>query len=267
MTALPRSLLLPRIGGRRAARLVERNLMAYRRTWAILFSGFFEPVFYLLGVGFGVGALVGSVPGPDGQPIGYAAFVAPALMATSAMNGALFEATFNFFFKLKWQKTYDSILATPLSLGDVALGELAWSIIRAALYGTGFLVVVAAMGLARSPLAILALPASLLLAFAVGAVGMAASTFMRYWTDLDLIGVVILPVFLFSGTFYPVDVYPEPLRVLVWLSPLFHGTQLIRGLMLGILEPVLLLHVAVLVALGIAGLAVCARRLQVLLLK
>ena len=267
MTTFVRSLPRPFFGGRRAGRLVERNLFVYRRTWTIIVSGFFEPIFYLFGMGYGVGALVGEVPGPDGQPISYATYVAPALLVVSAMNGALFEATFNFFFKLRWQKTYDSILATPLSLHDIALGELIWSATRAALYGVGFLVVVAALGMIASPLAILALPAALLLAFAVGAVAMAGSTYLRYWTDLDIISIIVLPIFLFSGTFYPISVYPPALQVLVWVSPLFHGTEIIRALMLGAVEPIVLVHVAILVAYAFVGFTICARRLNVLLLK
>jgi len=267
MTTFVRSLPRPFFGGRRAGRVVERNLFVYRRTWTIIVSGFFEPIFYLFGMGYGVGALVGEVPGPDGQPISYATYVAPALLAVSAMNGALFEATFNFFFKLRWQKTYDSILATPLSLHDIALGELIWSATRAALYGVGFLVVVAALGMIASPLAILALPAALLLAFAVGAVAMAGSTYLRYWTDLDIISIIVLPIFLFSGTFYPISVYPPALQVLVWVSPLFHGTEIIRALMLGAVEPIIVVHIAILVVYALVGFTICARRLNGLLLK
>ena len=114
MTALPvTSTLL--IGSRRSFRLVERNLYVYRHGLLVLLSGFFEPLFYLLGIGFGIGALIGTVPGPDGQPIPYQLFVAPALLATASMNGAINESTFNFFFKLNYDKTFDAILATPLS--------------------------------------------------------------------------------------------------------------------------------------------------------
>ncbi|HEX4898706.1 MAG TPA: ABC transporter permease, partial [Candidatus Limnocylindrales bacterium] len=163
----------------RARHLIERNLFVYRRTWTIIVSGFFEPLFYLLGIGYGLGRLIGDVTGPGGQPIPYAMFVAPALLATGAMNGAVAEATFNFFFKLNYNRTFQSILATPLTVGDVAIGEIAWALIRGGLYAIGFLGVLWAMGLLASPLAILALPAALLLGFAAGAVGMAATSFMR----------------------------------------------------------------------------------------
>ena len=126
MTALR---ILPGLafGSRRSARLIERNLYVYRHGWMMIVSGFFEPLFYLLGIGFGLGALIGTIPGPGGVPISYQAFVAPALLATSAMNGAITESTFNFFFKLNYNKTFTSILATPLSAGDIALGELGWA--------------------------------------------------------------------------------------------------------------------------------------------
>ena len=117
-------------GSRRAALLVERNIYVYRRTLLVIFSGFFEPLFYLLSIGLGIGGLIGTIPGPDGRPIPYELFVAPALLATSAMNGAIYDSTFNVFFKLNYEKTYDAVLATPLGVGDVALGEIAWALIR-----------------------------------------------------------------------------------------------------------------------------------------
>ena len=115
---------------RRAARLIERNVMVYRRIWMILVSGFFEPLFYLLSIGVGIGKLVGDVTLPDGQAIEYTAFVAPALLASSAMNGAVYESTMNVFDKLKWRKIYDAILATPVGAGDIALGEIGWALLR-----------------------------------------------------------------------------------------------------------------------------------------
>ncbi len=254
-------------GSRRAARLIERNLYVYRHGWLILLSGFFEPLFYLLGIGFGLGALIGTVPGPGGEPISYQLFVAPALLASSAMNGAIMESTFNFFFKLNYNRTFASILATPLSPGDIALGELGWALIRGGLYALGFMGVMLALGLVVSPWVILAVPAALLLGFAFGAVGMAATSFMKTWQDFDLIQLVVLPMFLFSGTFYPVDAYPEALRIVVQLTPLYQGVELIRSLTVGAISPVLLVHVVYLAVLGIVGLVITSRRLDKLLLK
>jgi lipooligosaccharide transport system permease protein len=257
---------IPLFGARRASRVVERNVMVYRRIWLVLFSGFFEPLFYLLGVGFGIGALVGTVVGPGGQEIPYQLFVAPALLASAAMNGAINEGTFHFFFKLHYDKTFVAILATPLSSGDIAVGELIWALIRGGLYAIGFLLVMVVLGLVVSPWVILALPAAILVGFAFGAVGMAATSFMKTWQDFDLIQLVVLPLFLFSATFYPIETYPEAIRIIVQLTPLYQGVDLIRSLTVGAISPVLLVHVVYLLVIGFAGLFVVSRRLDKLLL-
>ncbi|MEX2458917.1 MAG: ABC transporter permease [Actinomycetota bacterium] len=247
-------------GGRRAGRILERNLLVYRRTWMIVFSGFAEPVFYLFAVGVGIGQLVGDVVGPDGTAVSYPEFVAPALLAASAMNGAVFESTFNIFFKLRFARTYDAVLATPMQPNDIAIGEVSWSLLRGGLYAVGFLVVAAALGLIRSPLALLALPAALLIGFAFAAVGMAASTFMRSWQDFDLVTLVTLPLFLFSATFYPIDVYPAAIQPLIRLSPLYHSVEIVRAMMLGVVDVSLVGHLAFLLAMGAVGVVVSARR-------
>jgi lipooligosaccharide transport system permease protein len=267
MTLLTRIAPPVLFGGRRAGLLIERNVMVYRRGWLVIISGFFEPLFYLLSIGLGIGALVGAVPLGDGRLVPYTAFVAPALLASSAMNGAIYDSTFNVFFKLKYAKTYDAILATPVGVADIAAGEIGWALIRGALYAVTFLIVMLGMGLVLSPWAILAFPAALLIGFAFGAVGMAATSFMRTWQDFDLVQLVILPLFLFSATFYPLTTYPEPIRFLIELTPLYHGVDLVRGLTTGVLEPGMLVHVAYLVAMGLIGLVITSRRLERLLLK
>ena len=266
MTALPLTSALL-IGSRRSLRLVERNIFVYSHTWLVLLSGFFEPLFYLLSIGFGLGALIGTIPGPGGQPIPYQLFVAPALLASAAMNGAINESTFNFFFKLNYNKTFTAILATPLSAGDIAVGELIWALIRGGLYAIGFMVVLIVLGLVVSPWVVLAVPAALLVGFAFGAVGMAATSFMKTWQDFDLIQLVVLPLFLFSATFYPIETYPEPIRIIVQLTPLYQGVDLIRALTIGAISPILLVHVLYLVVVGFAGLYVVSRRLDKLLLQ
>ena len=266
MTALPLTSALL-IGSRRSLRLVERNIFVYSHTWIVLLSGFFEPLFYLLSIGFGLGALIGTIPGPGGQPIPYQLFVAPALLASAAMNGAINESTFNFFFKLNYNKTFTAILATPLSAGDIAVGELIWALIRGGLYAIGFMAVLVVLGLVVSPWVVLAVPAALLVGFAFGAVGMAATSFMKTWQDFDLVQLVVLPLFLFSGTFYPIETYPEPIRLIVQLSPLYQGVDLIRALTIGAISPILLVHVVYLLVIGFAGLVVVSRRLDKLLLQ
>ncbi len=266
MTLLARVAPPVLFGGRRAGLLIERNLLVYRRGWLVIVSGFFEPVFYLLSIGLGIGALVGSVV-VGGAEIPYTAFVAPALLASSAMNGAIYDSTFNVFFTLNYAKTYDAILATPVGVGDVALGEIGWALIRGGIYAAAFLLVMLALGMVLSPWAVLAFPAALLVGFAFGAVGMAATSFMRSWQDFDLVQLVILPLFLFSATFYPITTYPEPIQVLVQLTPLYHGVDLIRGLTTGEVHAGLLVHVGYLLVMGVLGLAVTSRRLGRLLLK
>ena len=251
----------------RAHAVAARSAAASRRTWVAFVSGFFEPVFYLVAMGQGLGSLVGALPGPDGRPISYAAYIAPGLLAASAMNGAIFDATFGFFFKLKYNKLYDAILATPLGPVDIALGEMTWALVRGGLYSFGFLAVMGAFGLLVSPWALLALPAALVVALAFAAVGMAATTYMRSWQDFDLVTLAIMPMFLFATTFYPLSVYPRWLQIAVELMPLFHAVELMRGLTTGVVDAGLFGHLAYFLVMIVGGAVVAARRLDRLLLK
>jgi lipooligosaccharide transport system permease protein len=249
---------------RRFVRVLERNFTAARRMWTIIASGFFEPVFYLLSVGVGIGALVGKLS-VDGRSVSYPDFVAPALLAASAMNGAVYESTMNIFYKLREANVYDAMLATPLEPGDVAIGEIAWCLMRGAIYAGGFLVVMLAMGLLHSWWALLLLPCSVLIGFAFGAAGMAFTCYIRTWQDLDMVQLIVLPLFLFSATFYPLSTYSPGLQVLVRVTPLYRGVDLLRGLSFGTVGMGTLVDVVYLVAMGAAGLAVTSRRLHRLL--
>ncbi|HET6746167.1 MAG TPA: ABC transporter permease, partial [Candidatus Limnocylindria bacterium] len=221
----------------RARRLIQRNLLVYRHGWIIIVSGFFEPLFYLLGIGFGLGSLVQGIELADGRTIPFQAFVAPGLLAMSTMNGAIAESIFNVFFKLNFSRTYEGILATPLGIREIAIGELIWSLMRGGMYVIAFLGVMLALGLILSPWALLVLPAAILLGAAFSAAGLATTAYLRTVQDFDLpMGLVVMPMFLFSGTFFPVDVYPEPVRWIMEVTPLFHGTTLLRGLTTGLLE-------------------------------
>ncbi|MEO8252454.1 MAG: ABC transporter permease [Chloroflexota bacterium] len=252
----------------RSRRLVQRNLLVYRHTWMVIFSGFFEPLFYLLGIGYGLGTLIGAVPLPDGRLITYAAFVAPALLAQSCMNGAISESIFNVFFKLNYEKTYDAILSTPLGITDIAIGELLWSLIRSVLYASAFMVVMLLMGLVLSPWAILALPASVLISAAFSAAGLAVTSYLRTVQDFDLpFGLVIMPMFLLSGTFFPISLYPQPIQLVMELTPLFHGVSLLRGLTTGSLGLHELWDVGYLLAFGILSMRLALRRLTERIIK
>jgi lipooligosaccharide transport system permease protein len=251
----------------RAQRIWERNLLVYRRLWKIIFTGFFEPVFYLFSIGIGIGALVPEVAGPGGVPIDYTAFVAPALMATSAMNGSVMETTFNIFFKLKFGNVYEGILTTPMSPRDIAIGEIGWALFRGALYSIVFLVVMVLMGLTTNWWALLTIPGAVLIGFAFGSVGLAACTYMRSWQDFDLVSLVTMPLFLFSGTFFPISQLPDVLQWITRISPLYHGTEMLRAFALGIFDWSLAGHITFLVVMGLIGARIASRRLDGLLRK
>jgi lipooligosaccharide transport system permease protein len=265
-TLAQRTIPVSAYAGLRAHRVLERNVLVYRRIWKVFVSGFAEPVFYLLAIGVGVGALVGEITLPDGRLVSYTAFVAPALLGASAMNGAIYESTFNIFFKLKYGKIYDAMLATPLRPVDIAVGEISWSLIRGGAYAVGFIIVMLGFGLVESWWAVLAVPAALLIGLAFGSVGMAATSFMRSWQDFDMVQLVSLPLFLFSATFYPLDVYPPVLQHFTRVSPLYHGVELIRGLTIGVLDWTMLGHAAFLLAMAAIGMTIASRRLEKLLL-
>lgn len=252
---------------RGASSVFERDVMSQRRQWPVVLSGFFEPLFYLLSLGVGVGALVHGMKLPDGRVVGYATFVAPAMLAASAMNGAISESTFNVFGKLRWAKLYDAVMATPVAPLDVALGEVGWALARGLLYSAAFLVLMALMGLTLSWWAVLALPAALLVGLAFAAIGMTFTTYIRVWQDFDWSLAAIFVMFLFSGTFAPIAAYPLAIQLVVLAMPLSHGVELIRGLTTGSASWTLLGHTAYLLAVAGVGLAVAGRRMTKLLYR
>jgi lipooligosaccharide transport system permease protein len=259
--------LPPALYAGRARMLVVRSALASRGIWLAVVSGFFEPLFFLMAMGQGLGSLIGTLPGPAAQQLSYAAFIAPGLLAASAMNGAVYDATFSFFVKLKYAKLYDAMLATPLGPVDIALGEISWALIRGGMYAAGFLAVMFAAGLIFSLWALLALPAALFVAIAFAAVGIAATSFMRSWQDFDLVQLAVLPMFLFSATFFPLSVYPPALQWLVQAFPLYHAVALMRGLTTGVVGFSTLGHVAYFVVMTAVGIVVASRRLETLLLR
>jgi lipooligosaccharide transport system permease protein len=254
------SATLALLGSRRPLRVVERNGLTALRWWPAFVSGFVEPVFYLFSIGIGVGALVGRMPGPHG-PVDYDQFVAPAMLATAAMNGCVFDTTYNFFGKYKYAKTYDGMLATPLGVGDVVRGELTWAVLRSVLHSAVFLATMWAMGLTPSAWTVLALPVAGIIGYGFAGAGLGLTTFMRSWFDFDYVQLAIVPLFLFSATFFPLDEYPAAVAWVVRLSPLYQGVVIERALVLGDPSPVLLLHAAYLLVMGTIGVRVAGRRL------
>ena len=247
-------------------RLVARNYLAHRRSKVFFLTGFLEPVLYLFSIGIGVGQLIESFEF-NGQTVPYAAFVAPGMLAASAMNGAVLDSTFSIFFKLKFEKLYDAVLATPMRTFDVARGEITWALLRGGVYSVGFLVVMLLMGLVESWWALLAVPATLLIGFGFSAVCMALTTFMRSWQDFDLVTLAVMPLFLFSATFFPVTAFDGALRWVVEASPLYRGVVLCRELTTGAISWDSAVSVVYLLVMGLAGLYVVSRRLGTLLLR
>ncbi len=252
--------------GSRGRLLFERNLMVYRRSWMVIFSGVFEPLFYLFSMGIGLGHFVGKVPGSGGRLVDYSSFIAPALLASAAMNGAIYDST-NVFWKLKYARTYDAVLSTPIGPADVAVGETAWALFRGFLYAISFMAVAGSLGLIESPWGLLALPGAVVIGFAFAGLGVAATTFMRSWQDFELVALVQLPMFLFSATFFPITTYPDAIQWVVRFSPLYHAIALLRALNFGTVGWAQLVNVGYLLVLGCCGLFLAQRRIAKLLLK
>lgn len=253
------------LNARRPHRLLERSFTVLARMGLlILVSGFFEPLFYLLSIRLGFAALIGEVE-HAGRLLPYAEFVAPALMAASAMNGAVYESTMNIYFKMTQARLYDSVLATPLTPADVALGEIAYATFRGALYSIAFVVTMAALGMVGSWWMILAVPVCVLISFAFSATGMALTTFMRSMADFEYVPAMLLPLFLFSATFYPLASYGD-WGWAVQFSPLYHGVAVVRDLNAGIVRWMHLVHVGVLVAMAMVAVTIASRRVRALLL-
>ncbi|WP_439591631.1 ABC transporter permease [Microbacterium sp.] len=247
--------------------VVQRGLVAARSSsWVVVVSGFFEPVFYLLSMGIGLGTLVGDVTTSGGLEVSYAAFIAPALLAVSAMNGAIYDSTWNVFFKLNYGKLYEGMLATSLGPLDVALGEILYALLRGLLYATGFMIIMQFLGLNLAWTAILAIPAVLLIAFGFASLGMAVTSYMKTFQQMDWINIVLLPMFLFSATLYPITVYPEWVQGIIQAFPLWHAVELIRGLTTGSLQPVMWVHVLYFVVMIAVGLVFTTKRLRALFL-
>ena len=243
--------------------IMERGFTALRRTnWFSFASGFLEPVFFLLSFGFGVGQLVGGITDGSGNSIPYAAYIAPALLATSAMNGAIYDSTWNVYFKMHFAHLYETILSTSIGVLDVALGEISWALWRGALYASAFLAIMWPAGLITTPWAILAIFGAVFIAFGFASFGMAITSYLKSFQQMQWINFFLMPMFLFSGTFFPLTTYPDWLQLVVKALPLWHGIELERALMLGIFSVDLLGHIAYFVVMIIIGLVFTTKRLN-----
>ncbi|MGC4814395.1 ABC transporter permease [Micromonospora sp. DT228] len=258
------TVVVPAWTRRRALALIERNFMIYRRSITPLLNALVEPILYLLSIGVGVGLLVGTVPGVE---VPYAVYVAPAILATTAMNTAFNQTSFGVFIRMRIDKTYQAILPTPLSVTDIAVGEVTSAMINALLTTIGFLTLMAAGGLVTSAWVLLALPASVLIAYAFAAGGLAVTTYLRDFSDFQYIQLFMLPMYLFATTFYPLSVYPAAVRPLIQALPLYHSIELVREPALGRLGWDLLIPVVYLLAFGSIAMIVATRRMTRMMLR
>ena len=248
--------------------VMERAFLSLKsNNWVVFFSGFFEPVLYLASLGLGLGALVGDVAGPDGTPVPYGMYLAPALLAVSAMNGAIYDSTWNVFFKLRYAKTYQTMLSTRLGPLDVALGEIAMALLRGLIYAVGFLIVMTVAGLVTSWTALLMIPGALLVALGFASLGMAVTSWMKTFQHMDWVQIVLMPMFLFSATFFPLAVYPEPIQWVIRVFPLWHAVEMMRALAVGALSWATAGHVLYFVVMAGVGVWLAARRLGALFLR
>jgi lipooligosaccharide transport system permease protein len=238
--------------------IVERNFLTYKHVWTVVLSSIIEPMLYLLSIGVGVGALVGTVPGVH---VRYTVFVGPALLATAAMNSAMNLTSFGVFSRLKEEHTYDAILPTPVSVTDIAFGEVAWALLNGLVSSSAFLVALAALGFVISPWALLAVPASILIGFAFAAAGLAVTTFLRDFPDFQLIQLVMLPMFLFATTFYPVNTYPRAVRPIIEALPLYQSIELVREPALNQMGWGMVIASVYLFVFGVAALWLATRRM------
>jgi lipooligosaccharide transport system permease protein len=248
--------------------LIERALYAAKSSnMLVILSGFVEPVLYLLAFGFGIGQLIGNVTDGAGNLVTYAAFIAPALLATSAMNGAIYDATWNVFFKMHFARIYQVMLSSSMGPMDVALGEIGWALLRGLSYSIGFMAIVAPLGLITSWWGVLAIPAASLIAFGFASLGMAVTSYMTTFQQMNWVNFFLLPMFLFSGTFFPVSVYPEWIQLIVKALPLWQGVELIRSLTLGNVGIEIFGHVLYFLVMIALGLWFTTVRLKALFMK
>ncbi|MHB8765934.1 MAG: ABC transporter permease [Deferrisomatales bacterium] len=218
----------------RFRRVWQRNLSVYRKTWKVGFlPPLLEPVLYLFALGWGLGSLVQSVP-YGGEGVSYPRFIAPALVAVAAMQNAFFENTYASFVRMYYQKTFDAMLATPLSLEDVITGEIVWGATKSALAASLMLLALVPFGLVRYPEGFLIVPAAFLGGFAFGSVAMWFTGLVPTIEVFNLpVFLFVTPMFLFSGTFFPLEALPPWAAGLARALPLTHLVELVRSLAFG----------------------------------
>jgi lipooligosaccharide transport system permease protein len=248
--------------------VLERSWIQFKSSaWLVVLSGFIEPLLNLVVFGFGVGQFIGDIKLENGIAVSYASYVVPGLLASAAMMGAVMDATWNVFFKIHESRLYHAMLATSLGPMDVALGEISWALLRGALYSTAFMAVVTPLGLIKSWWGILAIPAGALVGFGFAAIGMACTSYMTSFQHMGLINIVLLPITLFSGSFFPLSLLPGWLEVIIRWTPLTQGIDLMRMLTLGTVDNSIFVHLIYFAFFIAGGLYFTTRRLNALFMK
>jgi lipooligosaccharide transport system permease protein len=248
-----------------SARVWQRNWLVYRRLWhRSLAFGFLQPVLFLTAMGLGVGTLLSTQDQSAFGGVPYIDWLGPGLLAAMAMQTATFESTYPIMNKIMWGRNYEAMLSTPLTTRHLVFGELFWVAFRIGSLATVFLVVLAIFGIPRSPLAVLAIPVTMLIGVAFASCLFAFTATQR--NDVGFSAVfrfIINPLFLFSGTFFPLSQLPDQIEWIAWLTPLFHGVELVRGLILGSLDWVTApIHLGYLLAMLAIGAALADRFLR-----
>ncbi|MGH2445436.1 MAG: ABC transporter permease [Candidatus Limnocylindria bacterium] len=240
-----------------SGRVWQRNWLVYRRLWhRSLAFGFLQPVLFLTAMGLGIGALIGTDDLSAFGGVEYIHWLGPGLLAAMAMQTATFESTYPIMNKIMWGRNYEAMLSTPLGIRSIVGGELGWSAFRIGTLATVFLVVLFGFGIVRTPLAVLAIPFAVLVGLAFSSCLIAFTATQKNDVGFSAIfRFVINPLFLFSGTFFPLTQLPEFGQAIAWATPLYHGVELIRGSILDQLDPLTApLHLAYLLAmLGIGA--------------
>ena len=236
-----------------AAHVFSYHLVGYRRTWwSSVFSSFLLPVIFLAGIGLGVG---GYVDRGHQLAVPYLSFLAPGVLASTALSVAIGESTYRVYSQFEWDRTYQAMLATPLRVVDVLAGQLTFVVFRGLVASAVFLVVMAAFGTVRSAWALLVLPTALVLTLACAAPTFAYTATRRSDAGFAvLFRFVVVPIQLFSGVYFPITQLPALLRPLAYLSPLWHGVELTRSFTLGVISwPAVLVHLAYLLVWCVVG--------------
>lgn len=248
--------------------VLQRSWVTFKSsTYLVVLSGFVEPLLNLAVFGFGVGQFVGNISLPDGQVVDYATFIVPGLLATAAMMGAVMDSTWNVYFKMHESRLYQAMLSTSLGPMDVALGEIAWALLRGALYSSSFMLVVAPLGLIPSWYGIFVIPAGILIGFGFAALGMAITSYIKGYQQLNLVNIVLMPLTLFSGSFFPLESLPDWLETFIRWTPLSQGIEMMRMCTLGTIDTSILIHVIYFLIFIAGGLFFTTRRLNALFMK